>query len=115
MGQRVFSFYLLFVFFFFFYRPPSFTRVEFCEDSFCPGRASMPGVVVWDAARDERLRAAVRLHGRRWGLVAAAVGGGCSNRAARDRWGRGRVLSYGARSLEGETSASSSRSFLWIW
>ena len=63
---------------------------------FRPGRASMPGIyVVWDAARDERLRAAVRVHGRRWGLVAVAVGGGCSNRAARDRWGRGRVAHVG--------------------
>ena len=45
----------------------------------------MPGVMVWDAVRDDRLRAAVRLHGRLWGLVAMAVGGGCSNRAASDR------------------------------
>ena len=31
----------------------------------------------------------------RWGLVAVVVGGGCSNRAAHDRWGRGRVAHVG--------------------
>ena len=32
----------------------------------------MPGIVIWDAVRDDHLRAAVRLNGRRWGLVAVA-------------------------------------------
>ena len=50
--------------------------------------AAMPRVVVWNALRDDVLRAAVRLYGRRWHLVAVAVGGGCSVRAARHRWGR---------------------------
>ena len=47
--------------------------------------ASMPGVVIWNALRDDLLRAAVRMYGRRWRLVAVAVGGGCSDRAARSR------------------------------
>ena len=48
----------------------------------------MPGVVIWNALRDDLLRAAVRMYGRRWRLVAVAVGGGCSDRAARSRWCR---------------------------
>ena len=50
--------------------------------------ARMARRVVWTAFRDDVLRGAVRLYGRRWHLVAVAVGGRCSDRAARHRWGK---------------------------
>ena len=50
--------------------------------------ARMARHVVWTAFRDDVLRGAVRLYGRRWHLVAVAVGGRCSDRAARHRWGK---------------------------
>ena len=61
---------------------------------FVAGRAAMPGVVIWSALRDDLLRAAVRMYGRHWRLVAVAVGGGCSVGALivllvrRSRWCR---------------------------
>ena len=61
-----------------------------CRASFVfAGGAAMPRVVIWNASRDDVLRAAVRMYGRRWRLVAVAVGGECSDRAARHRWDRG--------------------------
>ena len=42
----------------------------------------------WDVFRVDLLRGAVRLYGHRWHLVAVAVGGRCSDRAARHRWGK---------------------------
>jgi hypothetical protein len=50
--------------------------------------AKMTRHMVWNAFRDDVLRGAVRLYGRRWHLVAVAVGGRCSDRAARHRWGK---------------------------
>ena len=56
-----------------------------CVTLFC---GAMTCYALWDAFRDDVLRGAVRLYGRRLHLVAVAVGGRCSDRAARHRWGK---------------------------
>ena len=58
-----------------------------CRALFCL-RRDASRVVIWNGLRDDVLRAAVRMYGRRWHLVAVAVDGGCSDRAARHRWER---------------------------